>query len=48
MMQAVMIARSLEGKAAPVSDDGDFTAFAKPLEEISGGAMRVVWFAKMR
>ena len=48
MMQAVMIARSLEGKAVLVSNDGDFTAFAKPLEEISGGAMRVVRFAKMR
>ena len=48
MMQAVMIARSLEGKAAPVSDDGDFTAFAKPLEEMSGGAMRAVRFARMR
>ena len=48
MMQAVMIARSLEGKAVLVSNDGDFTAFAKPLEEISGGAMRVVGFSKMK
>ena len=48
MMQAVTIARSLEGKAALVSNDGDFTAFAKPLEEISGGAMRAVRFAMMR
>lgn len=48
MMQAVMIARSLEGKSVLVSNDGDFTAFAKPLEEMSGGAMRVVRFAKMR
>ena len=48
MMQAVLIARSLEGKAAPVSDDGDFTAFARPLEEMSGGAMRAVRFARMR
>ena len=48
MVQAVLIARSLECKAILVSDDGDFTAFAKPLGEISGGAMRVVRFAKMR
>lgn len=48
MMQAVMIARSLEGKSTLVSNDGDFTAFAAPLGEISGGAMHVTKFAEMR
>ena len=30
------------------SNDGDFTAFAKPLGQMSGGAGRVVGFAKMK
>lgn len=30
-----------------VSRDGDFTAFAGPLEEIAGGSMRVVHYSRM-
>ena len=57
MAQAVAIASAASAAAAgggssssaPVlaSRDGDFTAFAGPLEEIAGGSMSVVHYARM-
>lgn len=56
MAQAVAIASAAASKAPPgaafgppvlVSRDGDFTAFAGPLEEIAGGAMRVAHYSRM-
>ena len=56
MAQAVAIASAAAPRAPPggafrppvlVSRDGDFTAFAAPLEEIAGGTMRVVHYARM-
>ena len=55
MAQAVAIASAASaaagggGSSAPVlaSRDGDFTAFAGPLEEIAGGSMSVVHYARM-
>lgn len=41
MAQSVSIARA-SGRAVLVSRDGDFVSFAGRLEEISGGAMRVL------
>lgn len=57
MAQAVAIASAAaaqgaqpgatSGPSALVSRDGDFTAFAGALEEIAGGSMRVVHYARM-
>ncbi len=56
MAQAVAIASAAASRAPPgaasgppvlVSRDGDFTAFAGPLEDIAGGSMRVVHYARM-
>lgn len=41
MAQAVAIARASPGPSVLVSRDGDFVAFSRALEEISGGSMRV-------
>lgn len=41
MAQALAIARACKGPSVLVSRDGDFVAFARGLERISGGAMSV-------